>query len=285
MKKPKLVHALNGIKKKKELSASSSLEIIRKKIAQKPAHMHIPSGKRCILPFSNSSSILVLGDGNFSYSASLCKIIGHASNIISTCYDSEAILKEKYPDCEEHIQTIESLAGTVLFGIDATCLEKCKELKGRRFNRIIFNFPHTGAGIKDEERNIAHNQEMLKKFFACSARFLSNGESFFKSFSINDDRALPLINMEAVEDDEERGEIHVTLKMGNPYEKWNIKALAKEASLKCKESFDFIPERYPGYCHRRTIGFDEDISGNDLLNKHCKTFVFVKEEVITNPKK
>lgn len=33
----------------------------------------------------------------------------------------------------------------VLFGVDATKLEDCKALRGRRWDRAVWNFSHAGA--------------------------------------------------------------------------------------------------------------------------------------------
>ena len=32
-------------------------------------------------------------------------------------------------------------------------------------DKIVFNFPHTGCGIKDTERNVRHHQEFMGAFF------------------------------------------------------------------------------------------------------------------------
>lgn len=42
---------------------------------------------------------------------------------------------------------------------------------GSRFSKVVFNFPHAGAGIKDQAHNNLTNQRLLAGFFA-SARAL-----------------------------------------------------------------------------------------------------------------
>ena len=80
------------------------------------------------------------------------------------------------------------------------------------------------------------------------------------------------------------GEIHVTVKTVEPYNKWNIKQLAKSTGqLAIKESIDFIPNQYPGYEHRRTLGYQKGRSKNDndeILSKKPKTIIIVRKELL-----
>jgi 25S rRNA (uracil2634-N3)-methyltransferase len=106
-----------------------------------------------------------------------------------------------------------------------------------------------GLGIKDQDRNILANQQLILGFLHS---------------------AIPLLKHPL-------GEIHITVKSGAPYDDWNIKSLAKSTLfLKCKEQYPFYPSLYPGYEHRRTLGFVEGQSKreNEEL-KQCKTMVFV----------
>ena len=75
----------------------------------------------------------------------MAKKILHSSHfIIATCFDSEKILHEKYEDAKDHIKSFIELGGKVIYEVDATQLEKCKLLKDKRFDKIVFNFPHAG---------------------------------------------------------------------------------------------------------------------------------------------
>ncbi|KAK9766299.1 hypothetical protein K7432_004729 [Basidiobolus ranarum] len=207
-------------------------------------------------PYSLDDTILLIGEGNFSFANSLGKTLDIGSNIIATCLDSEEVVKSKYDDAEKLINEFKETGGIVLYEVDGTQLDKVKEIKGKKFTRIVFNFPH--AGIKDQDRNIRVNQVLVRDFFASAVKFLTSCQN----------------------GDPTNGEIHLALKTGKPYDLWNIKELAKSStnnSLITKTSFPFLPEKYPGYEHRRTLGFKEGLSVGDneeITSKNPRTYVF-----------
>ncbi|KAI9353366.1 hypothetical protein DFJ73DRAFT_828352 [Zopfochytrium polystomum] len=202
--------------------------------------------------------ILLVGEGNFSFAASLCTLphlqadTGTATAITATAFDTEEIAREKYPDIDEHLETLTCSDATVLFGIDATKLGTQRVLKGKTFDRIVFNFPHAGAGVKDQDRNIRINQELCLGFFEAAKGMLSD-----------------------------KGTILVTLRSGEPYDSWDVKGLARSAKLSMQSRVPFHPDQYPGYEHRRTLGFDERVSSAnnaDILRSNCSTYVFWLKE-------
>jgi len=68
---------------------------------------------------------------------------------------------------------------------------------------------------------------------------------------------------------------------GMPYDKWGVVGIAKRAELLLSGSSDFRVEDYPGYSHRRTVGFKPRVSGEaneDITYKKCKMFYFVRKE-------
>ena len=73
----------------------------------------------------------------------------------------------------------------------------------------------------------------------------------------------------------------VTVRSGQPYDSWDIPGLARKAGLSLKTSVPFHPSMYPGYSHRRTIGFSNEISttqNEDILRSACHTLVFWPRE-------
>lgn len=68
------------------------------------------------------------------------------------------------------------------------------------------------------------------------------------------------------------------------YDTWAVpKIVTKEVpGLRLKNSYDFDPTRYPGYRHRRTLGYAEGLSveGNDeIMKEGSKTYVFAHRPV------
>ena len=97
--------------------------------------------------------------GDFSFSHSLLDTHGCAY-LLATCYDSQTVLLEKYPQAASLIADLEVEKNVrILYGVDATKLAKAgKEIRKRRFDRIVFNFPHVGGLTKDVNRQVRHNQ-------------------------------------------------------------------------------------------------------------------------------
>ncbi|KAF9926586.1 hypothetical protein FBU30_003834 [Linnemannia zychae] len=223
--------------------------------AQKKAMSKLPPP-----PYNDNDTILLVGEANFSFAKSLAlEVLNRGDTITATTLDTFTHMTEKYSDSQENVKELEDAGATVMFEVDATKLSKIKSFKGKRFSKIVFNFPHAGAGIKDQDRNVVSNQKLMRSFFESAAPFLTDPDM----------------------GDKKAGEIHVTVKTGLPYDLWNIKRLATSTGLLgLKTSFPFKPEQYPGYEHRRTIGFKEGISQGDnaeIINKNPKTFVFIKK--------
>lgn len=178
--------------------------------------------------------------GNFSFSKALADILHRADNFTCTAFDSKETALTKYPEAQENLVALNDMEAEILFQVDATNLIKTPELKGRLYDKIVFNFPHVGLGIKDQEKNVKANQNMILLFLEHASKKLRKG-----------------------------GKIFVSLKTGLPYDLWDIKALGKAAGLALNRSCEFVASDYPGYAHRRTIGFQEFISSsnNEEINK------------------
>ncbi|CAM9923352.1 unnamed protein product, partial [Hapterophycus canaliculatus] len=88
------------------------------------------------------------------------------------------------------------------------------------FDRVVFNFPHTG------KQRIHLNRNLIRDFFASTKGLVKCAAA--------------------------GGEVHVTLKDKPPYSGWNVKGMAKESGLVMVRCLAFDPSVFPGYRHSTT---------------------------------
>ncbi|KAJ1290118.1 hypothetical protein BS78_02G218200 [Paspalum vaginatum] len=173
--------------------------------------------------YSSSQSILIVGDGDFSFSLALATAFGSGENLVATSLDTCEDLKRKYSKAESNKMELKRLGATVIHGVDATEMRFHTDLKNKRFDRIIFNFPHAGFKGKEDDMHMINSHRLLVWGFFSNARHLVR----------------------------RYGEIHVTHKSGLPYDRWNLEHLASEASLAMIDKVLFQKKDYPGYNQKR----------------------------------
>ena len=84
--------------------------------------------RRPTIPFRATDTILLIGEGNFSFARALVVDAPGdlaqlpASNVTATAYDSEEECYAKYPDAEAIVTDLRERGVHVLFGVDATRL-------------------------------------------------------------------------------------------------------------------------------------------------------------------
>ena len=238
-----LVRVSEALQKKKMLEKAATKEMIRPKsnIDKKPLIR---------FPFEKDHHILLLGEGNFSFAASLANILEDGQNLVCTTIDDEQTLLLKYPDARQNLDILSAKKALVFFSVDATLLSEDGRFHGQLFDRVVFNFLHVGLGIKDQSQNIAANQELIMGVFAAVWR------------SINP----------------KRGQLLITLKSGEPYDLWSLPRIAQSTGiLRLRNCVAFRADQYPGYVHRRTVGFDEikcPVENEDISKSRCKTYIF-----------
>ncbi|KAG5422215.1 hypothetical protein I9W82_001310 [Candida metapsilosis] len=242
------------IEKQNQLNKQKSLTKKQKKNNAKQA-----ATVKGYMPFKADDTVLLVGEGDFSFAKSLIlQNFIQPENLIATSYDSLEDVKHKYPGVEATLTQLTSEGVRVLHDVDATDLPKTLQFNakqrrgtervklfedGRQLRYIMFNFPHTGSGIKDQDRNIKQHQELMVAFFQ------------------NCNRVFDLVNVANRkhndfdgynDDDDDCGKIVVSLFEGEPYNSWTIKALAKSEGYKVEQSGRFEWTMFPEYHHKRT---------------------------------
>jgi len=103
------------------------------------------------IPFKPTNKILLVGEGNFSFARALINDPPEElaslppQNITATGYDTEEDCYVKHPASRLAVSFLRNCGVEIIFGVDATRLEKHASLKGKRWDRIVWNFPHAGA--------------------------------------------------------------------------------------------------------------------------------------------
>ncbi|KAF8963945.1 hypothetical protein BDZ97DRAFT_1818700 [Flammula alnicola] len=284
------------------------------------------SSRRPTIPFKPSDKILLIGEGNFSFARALVENapaelrLLPPGSITATAYDTEKECFEKYPEAEAVVSLLRIKGVEVLFGVDGTRLEKHPALKGRRWDRICWNFPHAGKGISDQDRNILSNQMLVLGFLRSAANVLQLGpvpastlskKKKAKTGDDDDDEEDIILHdgfvaaTDLVDTEEEiqflyqpnefqtRGTILITLRNVVPYTEWDIPRLAKNPPAVTSgstppnpqytllRSFKFHRDIWIGYEHRMTKGERAHGKGTTGEGGEDRTWEFYLKDLVS----
>ncbi|PIA27278.1 hypothetical protein AQUCO_08100013v1 [Aquilegia coerulea] len=181
--------------------------------------------------YCSSHKILLVGEGDFSFSACLAKAFASASNMIATSLDSKNKLKENYGDAMSNINHLKNKGCTILHEVDATVMASHPVLRGLKFDRIIYNFPLVGFFNESRRAQLKRNRNLVLRFMK-NAKELITGD----------------------------GEIHITHKSSTFYCEWNLENLGKQNRLKLIEEVEFNLRHYPGYNNKYGFGGDKNFN-------------------------
>jgi len=165
--------------------------------------------------FRCGMKVLTVGDGDFSFSLAVARIVNtkpeSQQRVIATSYESEATLRNCYPNFDEIVDEMKTRNVTIAYQVDATSIEdtllsKLKDKKLPKFDRIIWNFPCTAIGEGQDGQNDAMeaNKELVRKFVRNARHLLTPS-----------------------------GEIHMCHKTKPPFNQWLLEDVVMEA---CKDN-------------------------------------------------
>ncbi|XP_054797492.1 uncharacterized protein LOC129302597 [Prosopis cineraria] len=194
--------------------------------------------------YSFHHQIFLVGEGDFSFSLCLAQSFGSAFNIVASSLDTYDQVVRKYKKAMSNLLSLTKLGAMVLHGVDATQMKFHPYLKMRRFDRIIFNFPHAGFHGKEDSISLIQEHKNLVLGFFMNARSMLRFN----------------------------GEVHVNHKTTPPFNYWCINELGIQSFLWPIECVDFKKEDYPGYNNKRGDGSRAD---EPFPLGKCSTFKFV----------
>lgn len=173
-------------------------------------------------PFTDEqNSILLVGEGDFSFALAFTNRFSHAT-VLATSLDSVEEVASKYPLANETLSKLADNGVEIMHQIDATKLSKYKPIKALPSPlTVVFNFPHLGNSISDQDRNIRQHQELVMQFFNQCSEIGAK-------------------------------EVVMTLFCGEPYDSWQFKQFAKQAGYTINRSTVFNWAEWPPYAHQLT---------------------------------
>ncbi|MFS7921744.1 hypothetical protein Hanom_Chr03g00240481 [Helianthus anomalus] len=197
--------------------------------------MNRPKGKeRWIHCYKSSQKILLVGEGDFSFSACLARAFRTAENIVATSYLDKNSLHYYHWTSIPHLEELESLGCLLLYKVDVYKMHTHPKLKNVKFDIVVFNFPHAGHYdylCERDQELIEMHKKLVEAYFKSASKMLSEG-----------------------------GEVHLRHREDPPYDSWNVVLLAGKAGLTLKEKVVFNKSDYSGYHNKRGGGINTNKS-------------------------
>jgi hypothetical protein len=190
--------------------------------------------------------ILILGDGNLSFSLGAAKLLTSklpvGPKIVATTYDSRDSLLQKYPEAKNILDRMALYIKRgndclqIMHNINATAIPRSMG----KFSHIIFNHPHLGI------ENLKTHQMLLSHFFHSCKRHVETGAFY--------------------------GKVYVSLLDGQG-ERWQIIDRARRRGFKCKYVLPFSTSSYDVKRTRNGKSFKSTITKKNN-NSTLKSFMY-----------
>lgn len=187
-----------------------------------PNHPKSTLPKILPLGYRPGMSVLTVGDGDFSFSLAIARLLhsfrsknSNASLLVATSYETEETLRQVYPNYEETKQELLSFGVKMRFQVDATRIQdtlhhdddnnndNISSSSFIQWDRICWNFPCTAIAKGQDGQNdeMERNKDLVRKFVA---------------------NATPMLIHSG-------GEIHICHKTKPPFNQWKLETVALES--------------------------------------------------------
>ncbi|GJZ72732.1 heavy metal-associated isoprenylated plant protein 41 isoform X1 [Tanacetum coccineum] len=124
---------------------------------------------------------LTVSDGDLGYAASIATRFVDGRDLTATTYDSYDDLLKIYPEAKGNLERLKSSSVNMIHNLAVQNLSTDKRLAGKKFHRIINNFPHSGfvKGLSETQLQMIkrHQDFVISPFLQHAAKMLyPNGQ-------------------------------------------------------------------------------------------------------------